>query len=65
MVSAVIAIVSSEPGHWEKLGGIISSCGVRPIRCKTLAAVGEVTAQQHLELVICDDKTPGWQISVN
>ncbi len=53
-----VAIVTADPGHWDKLSTIISSCGLRPVRCETLAAATKLTAQQHIELAICDDELP-------
>jgi DNA-binding NtrC family response regulator len=57
-MSAPVAIVSADPEHWEKMSGIISSCGLHPVRCETFAAVTKLSAQQHLELAICDDELP-------
>ncbi len=53
-----VAIVSAEPTHWEKLSSIISSCGLCPIRCETLAATTKLSAQRHFQLAICDDELP-------
>lgn len=55
---ALIAIITFEPVHWEKLSSIISSCGLLPVWCETLAAATNITAQQHFELAICDDELP-------
>ena len=48
----------TEPAHWEKLSSIISGCGLLPVRCETLAAATNITAQQLFELAICDDQLP-------
>jgi two-component system response regulator HydG len=57
-MSVSVAIVGAEPQHWEKLSGIISSCGLCPVRCETLAAATKLSAQQHFEFAICDDELP-------
>lgn len=49
------AIVSGEQEYWEKLSGVVSRCGVRPIRCDTLAAVTKLLSQQHIDFLICED----------
>ncbi len=53
-----VAIVIAEQAHWEKLSRIISSCGLRPVRCETLAAATTLSAQKRFELAICDDELP-------
>ncbi len=44
-----VAIVTAEQAHWEKLSRIILSCGLRPVRCETLAAATTLSAQQRFE----------------
>jgi DNA-binding NtrC family response regulator len=52
------AIVGSEPEYWEKLSGVVSGCGARPIRCETLAAVTKLLSQQHIDFLVCEDAVP-------
>jgi len=54
----LVAIVTAEPTRWEGLSRIISSCGLCPVRCETLAAAIKLIAQHHVELVLCDDELP-------
>jgi DNA-binding NtrC family response regulator len=53
-----IAIVSAEPEHWEMLSGVVSRCGLDPVRCGTIAAATKLFAKEHFELAICADVLP-------
>jgi DNA-binding NtrC family response regulator len=57
-MSPAVAVVSADRGHWEKLSAIVSSCGLRPVQCQTLAAAGELFVQEHFRLVLCEDVLP-------
>jgi DNA-binding NtrC family response regulator len=57
-MSVPVAIVCAEPPHWEKLSGIISSCGLQPVRCETLAAANKLSPRRDFELAISDDELP-------
>lgn len=50
-----IAVVSGDLQRWELLSGIVSDCGLSPVRCETLAAVTELLPQQRFECALCDD----------
>jgi two-component system, NtrC family, response regulator PilR len=57
-MSPAVAVVSAGPEHWEKLSAIVSSCGLRPVQCQTIAAARELLAQEHFRLALCEDVLP-------
>lgn len=57
-MSIGIAIVSADPRQWEELSKRVSECGLHPVRCNTLAAVGQIKWEEPFRLAICDDELP-------
>jgi DNA-binding NtrC family response regulator len=57
-MSSIVLLVSAEPDQQEKLSGILSRCGLDPLRCETLATALNLLVQQPSELVICEDVLP-------
>jgi DNA-binding NtrC family response regulator len=57
-MSPLIVVITAEPGHWEALSDIVSSCGFRPVRCGTLADAKELFGRHHFRLALCDDVLP-------
>jgi DNA-binding NtrC family response regulator len=57
-MSPLIVVITAEPGHWETLSDIVSSCGFHPVRCGTLVDAKELFARHHFRLVLCDDILP-------
>jgi DNA-binding NtrC family response regulator len=57
-VPTLVVIVTAQQSHWDKLSGIVSSCGLQAVRCNTLAHAFELLAQRHFEFAVCDDRLP-------
>lgn len=57
-MSPVIAIVTGELDHWQKLSSIVSGCGFRAVRCESLAAAGQMLARHRFHAALCEDVLP-------
>lgn len=57
-MSPAVVVISADPGHWEGLSAIVSSCGLRPVQCETLSAAKELLAHEHFRLALCEDILP-------
>jgi two-component system, NtrC family, response regulator PilR len=57
-MSICVAIITASPTCWETLSQLISSCGLTPVHCSTLANTVKRAAQQHFDLAICEEDLP-------
>lgn len=57
-MSICVAIITPSQTCWETLSQLISSCGLTPVRCSTLAGTVERATEQHFDLAICEEDLP-------
>jgi DNA-binding NtrC family response regulator len=57
-MSIFVAIITASQICWDTLSPLISSCGLMPVRCSTLAGAVERATQQHFDLAICEEDLP-------